>query len=468
MTAPTYAVYDPATLEVVGEAPQHTEDDVRDAISQAERASIGWAADREARRGALRQIAALIRQDADRLGRLLSLEQGKVLTEAIGEFKTSADLFAYYADLEWADTETLPPRQGRTIEVQHLPVGIVGTITPWNFPISLLSVKLAPALVAGCTVIAKPSPTTPLSTIALVELMNQVLPPGVVQTRTSSNRTVNVALSTLPEIRKISFTGSTEVGTAVAAQAAETVKRVTLELGGNDAALVLDDADIEHTAQAILNSAFRNAGQVCMAVKRVYVPRSIAKELSEAMAAQTQNIVVGHGIQENTTMGPMHNESQLSIVRSLVDNAVSAGAQVIAGGSSNSELPGYFMDPTIVIDTNAQMPLVYEEQFGSALPIVTYDDVDTTVAEINNGPYGLGASVWSQDLDRAKQLAGRLESGTVWINQHTVVELDAPFGGWKTSGLGRERGRWGLDEYLEPRTINTFVGLNSAASNNNR
>lgn len=458
MSAPTYAVYDPATLELVGEAPQHTEEDVRQAIAQAQQASTNWAADRDSRRAALRQIATLIRDDADRLGRLLSLEQGKVLGEAIGEFNTAADLFAYYANLDWDEAETLPPRQGRTIEVQNRPVGIVGTITPWNFPISLLAVKLAPALVAGCTVIAKPSPTTPLSTIALVELMNQALPSGVLQTRTSSNRTVNVALSTLPEIRKISFTGSTEVGTAVAAQAAETVKRVTLELGGNDAALVLDDADIERTAQGILNSAFRNAGQVCMAVKRVYVPRSIAKELSEAMAAQTQEIVVGHGIVEGTTMGPMHNESQLSIVRSLVDNAISSGAQVIAGGSSTSELPGYFMDPTLVMDAHAEMPLVYEEQFGSALPIVTYNDLDTAVAEINAGPYGLGASVWSYDLDRAQDLAGRLESGTVWINQHTVVELDAPFGGWKTSGLGRERGHWGLNEYLEPRTINTFVG----------
>lgn len=458
MSAPTYAVYDPATLELVGEAPQHTEEDVRQAIRQAQQASTSWAADRESRRAALRQIATLIRDDAERLGRLLSLEQGKVLAEAIGEFNTAADLFAYYADLEWDETETLPPRQGRTIEVQNRPVGIVGTITPWNFPISLLAVKLAPALVAGCTVIAKPSPTTPLSTIAMVELMNQALPTGVLQTRTSSNRTVNVALSTLPEIRKISFTGSTEVGTAVAAQAAETVKRVTLELGGNDAALVLDDANIERTAQGILNSAFRNAGQVCMAVKRVYVPRSIAKELSEAMAAQTQEIVVGHGIAEGTTMGPMHNESQLSTVRSLVDNAVSSGAQVIAGGSSSSELPGYFMDPTLVMNAHAEMPLVYEEQFGSALPIVTYNDLDAAVAEVNAGPYGLGASIWSQDLERARDLAGRLESGTVWINQHTVVELDAPFGGWKTSGLGRERGRWGLDEYLEPRTVNTFVG----------
>src|SRR5699024_6348424 len=284
MRAPTYAVYDPATLEIIGKAPQHTKDDVRQAIGRAQDNSADWAADREARRTALRTIAGLVRRDADRLGRLLSLEQGKVLAEGIGEFNVAADLFEYYADLAWDESERLPSRHGREVEVQRRPVGIVGTITPWNFPISLLSVKLAPALVSGCTVIAKPSPTTPLSTIALVELMNEVLPAGVLQVRTSSNRTVNVALSTLPEIRKISFTGSTEVGTAVAAQAAETVKRVTLELGGNDAALVLDDANIETTARGIMNSAFRNAGQVCMAVKRVYAPRSIAKDLSEALA----------------------------------------------------------------------------------------------------------------------------------------------------------------------------------------
>lgn len=459
MTSSTYAVYDPATLEIVGEAPQHTEADVRRAITAAKKASYDWSTSRAARRSALQQIANLIRNDAERLGELLSREQGKVLSEAIGEFNTAADLFDYYAELDWAETESLPPRSGRSIEVQNRPVGIVGTITPWNFPISLLCVKLAPALVTGCTVIAKPSATTPLSTIALVDLMNQVLPSGVLQVRTSSNRTVNVALSTLPEVRKISFTGSTEVGTAVAAQAAESVKRVTLELGGNDAALVLRDADIEKTAQSILNSAFRNAGQVCMAVKRVYVPRSIAQEFTEALVAHSTNIVVGRGIDAATTMGPMHSKSQLSIVRELVDDAVSSGAQIVTGGSSSSELPGYFMDPTIITRASAGMPLVDEEQFGSALPIVTYDDVATTIAEINNGPFGLGASVWSEDLDAAKQLAGRLEAGTVWVNQHTVVELDAPFGGWKSSGLGRERGRWGLEEYLEPRTINTFTEL---------
>ncbi|HAY43696.1 MAG TPA: aldehyde dehydrogenase, partial [Micrococcaceae bacterium] len=350
--------------------------------------------------------------------------------------------------------EPLPERAGRQPQVQYRPVGLVGTITPWNFPISLLCVKLAPALAAGCTVISKPSATTPLSTIALVELMNTVLPVGVVQTRTSSRRTVNVALAGHADVRKISFTGSTEVGTSVAATAAQSVKRVTLELGGNDAAVVLDDADLEFTARGIVGSAFRNAGQVCMAVKRVYVPRHRAAELTEIIAAEAKALVLGHGVGTGTSMGPMHNAKQREIVRDLVGSAVGAGARIATGGGIGCDLPGYFMEPTVIADATPGMTLVDDEQFGCALPIVGYDHLDELLPHVNSGSYGLGASVWSPDLDRAREVAFELEAGTVWINQHTVVELDAPFGGWKASGTGRERGRWGLEEYLEPRTIN--------------
>lgn len=449
-----YDVYDPATLELVGRAPEHTEEDVRTAVAAANAAAPGWAADRGARRDALHAMARLVRSDADRLGRILSLEQGKVLAEAVGEFRVAAGLFDHYADLKWDEVEQLPARGDRSLEVHYRPVGLVGTITPWNFPISLLCVKLAPALLSGCTVIAKPSATTPLSTLALVELLNQTLPAGVLQVRTSRRRTVNVALSTLPGIRKISFTGSTEVGTSVAAQAAATVKRVTLELGGNDPAVVLEDADAETTARGIVGSAFRNAGQVCMAVKRVYVPRHRAVEMTEAISAAASLHVLGHGLSGGTTMGPMHNASQLDLVHGMVSEAVASGARIAAGGSRGCALPGYFLEPTVVVDAEPGMRLVDDEQFGNALPIIAYDNLDATIDAINAGEYGLGASVWSPDLDRAHGVASRLDAGTVWINQHTVVEPDAPFGGWKSSGIGRERGRWGLDEYLETRTLN--------------
>jgi acyl-CoA reductase-like NAD-dependent aldehyde dehydrogenase len=454
MTAAHYEVRDPATLELVGRAPENTQQDVEQAVAAARAAAPRWAADREARRNALRAGAALIRRDLDALATLLSREQGKPKTEAAGEFTVAAGLFEYYANLEWDEAEALAPRADRTLEVQYRPVGLVGTITPWNFPISLLSVKLAPALVSGCTVIAKPSPSTPLSTIALADLLNEVLPAGVLQVRTSSRRTVNVALSTSPGIRKISFTGSTDVGISIAQQAASTVKRVTMELGGNDPAIVLEDADIAVTARGIVGSAFRNAGQVCMAVKRVYVPRSRSAELAEAIAAEASRHVLGHGIVDGTTMGPMHNESQLKLVRGLVDSAVGAGARVLSGGSAGCDLPGYFLSPTVVIDAEPGMDLVEQEQFGAALPIVAYDNLDETISGLNAGEFGLGASVWTPDQDRAYATASRIEAGTVWVNQHTLVEPDAPFGGWKASGVGRERGRWGLEEYLETRVIN--------------
>jgi len=454
MTAAQYEVHDPATLELVGHAPENTAADVELAVAAARTASAGWAADREARRSALSAGAALIRRDLDALSTLLSREQGKPKADAVGEFSVAANLFEYYADLDWEEAQQLTPRADRSLEVQYRPVGIVGTITPWNFPISLLCVKLAPALVAGCTVIAKPSPSTPLSTIALVNLLNEVLPAGVLQARTSSRRTVNVALSTSPGIRKISFTGSTEVGISIAQQAASTVKRVTMELGGNDPAIVLDDADIAVTARGIVGSAFRNAGQVCMAVKRVYVPRRRSAELAEAIAAEAARHVLGHGVAAGTTMGPMHNESQLKLVHGLVESAVGAGARILTGGAPGCDLPGYFLSPTVVIDAEPGMDLVEHEQFGAALPIVAYDNVDETIAGLNAGEFGLGASVWSPDQERAYATASRIEAGTVWVNQHTLVEPDAPFGGWKASGVGRERGRWGLEEYLETRVIN--------------
>lgn len=454
MPVPVYDVFDPATLEVVGQAPEHNEADVQEAIDNAKRVARTWALDRANRRGTLRRIAEQIRNKAPELGRLLSLEQGKVLFEAIGEFRVAADLFEYYANLDWSQTEDLPERDDRSLQVQYRPVGLVGTITPWNFPISLLCVKLAPALVSGCTVIAKPSATTPLSTMALVDLMNEMLPSGVLQVRTSSRRTVNVALASLPQVRKISFTGSTEVGTSVAASAAASVKRVTLELGGNDPAIILEDADLQATARGIVGSAFRNAGQVCMAVKRAYVPRRLQSRFTEAVVAEAAKLSVGHGVVEGTTMGPMHNDKQRETVRELVGAAVSSGAQIAAGGGAGCDLPGYFMEPTIISGAQPGMGLVDEEQFGSALPIVAYDDLSEVIDHVNDGPFGLGASIWSPDLDRARQVAFEVEAGTVWINQHTVVELDAPFGGWKTSGTGRERGIWGLHEYLEPRTIN--------------
>ncbi|MCJ8503550.1 aldehyde dehydrogenase family protein [Kocuria flava] len=449
----TYEVIDPATLEPVGEVPLHRPEDVERAIAASTAAARSWAGDREARRAALRRAADAVLEEAEDLGRILSLEQGKVWAEATQEFTVAAGLLRHYAELEWDQVETLPDRGDRTVRVQYAPVGLVGAITPWNFPISLLAVKLAPALVAGCTVIAKPSPSTPMSTRALAEVLNRFLPEHVLQVVTGRG-VLSRALSELPGVRKISFTGSTEIGAAIMAQAAPTVKKVTLELGGNDPAIVLPDADPGFTAARIVGSAFRNAGQVCMAVKRVYVPRHRAAELTEALVEAASALRLGHGVAEGTTMGPMHTGGQQQLVADYVARAVADGGRIAFGGERGTDLPGHFLQPTVVADAPRTTDLVACEQFGAALPVVPYDDLDATVDELNAQEFGLGASVWSPDLERAHEIASRLEVGTAWINQHTVVELDAPFGGWKGSGLGRERGRWGLEEYLEPRTVN--------------
>ncbi|WP_420176721.1 aldehyde dehydrogenase family protein [Luteococcus sp. OSA5] len=448
-----YDVLDPATLDVVGQAPEHSPADVDRMVERASAAMRPWAQEHATRMDALRQCAQAIRQDVDELATLMSREQGKPLAEARGEFLVGAGMLDYYADLDWERTTPLPDRDGRRVRVDRLPVGVTGTITPWNFPISLLLVKLAPALTAGCTVVSKPSPTTPLSTIALVERMARHLPEGVLQCATSSDRTVNVALAQHPRVRKISFTGSTDVGTRILAQAAPTVKRVTMELGGNDPAIVLPDADPRFTSEALVRSAFRNAGQVCMAVKRVYVPKDHVDELVEAMAVAAQRFVIGQGIQPSTTMGPMHNASQLRTVQELVEQALASGGRRVVGGGRGCDLPGHFMAPTIITGLDDEAALVREEQFGAALPVVAYDDVEELTSRLNQQEWGLGASVWSPDLERARSVAEDIEAGTVWINQHTRVEQDAPFGGWRQSGVGRERGVWGLEHYLETRVV---------------
>ncbi|WBL19754.1 aldehyde dehydrogenase family protein [Citricoccus sp. NR2] len=450
----TFNITDPASLELVDHAPWSSAEDLERAVQESQSISRVWAKNRDARREAMRAAAADLRLNVGTLGAILTREQGKPLLEAETEFMTAAELLNYYADLEWDESTELPERSGRSVSVQQLPVGLVGAITPWNFPISLLGVKVAPALAAGCTVISKPAATTPLSTLAYAQVLQRHLPKGVLQVLTDPGREMSVAISEHPAIRKISFTGSTEVGVAMIQQAAPTMKRATLELGGNDPAIILEDADLEATAQGIVASAFRNAGQVCMAVKRVYVPQARLDDCIEAFTAAVGRLTVGHGLDATTTLGPLHHQNQLNRVRELVDRAVVDGGTVAIGGASTCDLPGYFWDPTIVSVPDPETPLVSEEQFGAALPIVGYADLHELIESLNADAFGLGASVWGADEERASAIAQHIEAGTVWINQHTVVEVDAPFGGWGHSGVGRERGRWGLESYLELRTIN--------------
>jgi acyl-CoA reductase-like NAD-dependent aldehyde dehydrogenase len=320
---------------------------------------------------------------------------------------------------------------------------------PWNYPIAILFMKLAPALRAGNTVVVKPAPSTPLATLALLQAMAECLPEGVINTLAGGGE-IGQALTRHAGVAKISFTGSTTTGRSVMAAAAPSLKRLTLELGGNDAAIVLEDADVSRTAARLYASAFSNAGQVCAAVKRVYVQRRIYRPLVEALEAIAQTVKVGAGDQADTQMGPVHNRAQRNFVRSLLDQAGKAGARVFGEGPALPNLPGHFLRPTIVSGLDQQAPLVQQEQFGPALPVVPFDTEEEAIAMAEDSEYGLGASVWSGDEDQALSIGRQLNTGSLYINAHAVPpDPEVPFGGAKQSGIGAELGDWGMDEFSQ-------------------
>jgi acyl-CoA reductase-like NAD-dependent aldehyde dehydrogenase len=334
---------------------------------------------------------------------------------------------------------------------QRAPLGVVAAITPWNLPIILLMSKFAPALLAGNTMVIKPAPTTPLTTLRFGAICAQVLPPGVVNVIADLNDLGGV-LTGHPDVAKVAFTGSTATGRKVMASAAATIKRVTLELGGNDAAIVLDDVAVKEVAPKIFAGAMGNSGQVCLAIKRVYAPDSIYDELCAELARLAEAAVVGDGLDEKTEFGPLQNKAQYERVQGFVEDARAHG-KIIAGGGSRSG-PGYFVRPTIVRDIPDDARLVREEQFGPVLPVLRYTDLDDAIARANDSEYGLGATVWGKDLERAYEVASRIDSGTVWVNKHLELRPDVPFSGAKQSGHGTELGREGLEEFTQARIIN--------------
>lgn len=329
---------------------------------------------------------------------------------------------------------------------------MVAAITPWNYPVSLAVWKIAPALLAGNTMVLKPSPFTPLATLRMGEILRDVLPPGVFNV-VSGGDELGAWMTAHPAVRKISFTGSVATGKLVAAAAAPDLKRVTLELGGNDPALVLEDVDVRKVAKRIFWGAFENCGQVCSAIKRVYVPESLYEPMLTQLGELARGVQVGDGLDADSQMGPLNNRPQLERVQELVEDAKRAGGKVVAGGQRLGDR-GYFFAPTIVGDVQDGVRLVDEEQFGPVLPVVTYADLDDAVERANATHFGLSGSVWSSDSAKAEEVAGRLECGTAWVNQHLNVLPHAPFGGAKWSGIGVENGPWGLLGFTEIQTIN--------------
>ncbi|MBC3984405.1 aldehyde dehydrogenase family protein [Streptomyces sp. AC536] len=445
-----FAVLDPATGEAFAEAPDQRPEELDAVVARAHEAWRGWRTDATARTAALRAAADAVQRAGDDLAPLLTREQGKPLAESYAEVARVAARLRYFAELV---PEPQPITDGRPVrsEVRWRSLGPVAGIVPWNFPLQLASAKFAPALVAGNTVVLKPSPYTPLATRALGSVLAGVLPRDVL-TVVTGREPLGARLAAHPGIAHVTFTGSVATGRVVARGAAASLARVTLELGGNDAAILLDDVEVERVADRLFWAAFRNCGQVCMAVKRVYAPARLYSQVVEALAHRARNTVVGAGLDPDTRMGPVNNATQLDRVERYTTTALTAGARAAAGGQRLAR-SGHFFAPTILADVPPDSPVVTEEQFGPVLPVLPYTSLDEAIAAANGTDYGLGGSVWGTDLDRAEAVADRLECGTAWVNHHGELSLAQPFAGTKESGVGVPGGPWGLYGNLRPFVI---------------
>ncbi|WP_017793528.1 aldehyde dehydrogenase family protein [Leucobacter salsicius] len=451
----TREVFDPATGELIAEAPVNDVATLEAAIDKAEATQPSWAAlSDEERIAYLHKAADAIEAAAEPLAELLSREQGKPLNGPNARFEVGGCVAWTRAA---ADTplpvEVIVDDESGYAEMHYRPLGVVGAISPWNWPMMISIWQIAPSLRMGNTVVIKPAETTTLSVLALVAVMNEVLPEGVLNIVPGPGSTVGDALTRSPKISKIMFTGSTPVGKRIIEASAPNVTRLTLELGGNDAGIVLPDVDPAAIAEDLFWGAFINTGQTCAALKRLYVHDSVYDAVVSELAKVAAAVPMGVGLEEQNVLGPLQNRPQFDIVDRLVESAKASGARVVLGGDPDREAAGNFYPTTLVADIDPQQDLVLEEQFGPALPIIRYTDVDEAVRLANALEVGLGASVWSADRDAARKVAARLEAGTVWINSHGGLHPMIPFGGAKQSGYGREFGVMGLKSVAEPQVI---------------
>jgi acyl-CoA reductase-like NAD-dependent aldehyde dehydrogenase len=449
-----FEVKNPANGGIVGSAPKASKEQLNMAIDAAEAAFPKWRdLTSEARAEACMKIADRMQEAAEELAQLITREQGKPLNGLGSRWEVGGAIawarFTASLDLP---VEILQDNNQGKVELHRKPLGVVGSITPWNFPVLIAIWHVIPAIRSGNTVVIKPSPFTPLSTIRLVELMNEVLPEGVVNCVTGEDF-IGAEMSAHPRIRKIVFTGSSATGQKIMQSAAQTMKRLTLELGGNDAGIVLPDVDPKQIAEGLFWGAFINGGQTCAALKRLYVHESVYDEVCAELVTYARNIKVGDGLLEDTNLGPIQNRTQFDKVVALVEDAKKVGGRVLIGGAVEKKGPGNHFPVTLIADMNNGHRLVDEEQFGPVLPIIRYTDLDEVIDRANDNPNGLGGSVWSRDIAKAKQVASRMECGSVWINKHGAIQPNAPFGGTKSSGFGVEFAKEGLQEYTDIQVI---------------
>ena len=458
----TLGVINPADESTLAEVAYGGRAEVDRAIGAAARAFPGWrAASVYDRARVLKKAADLIRDRAERIARTLTQEQGKPLPEAKAEVLHAADTFEWFAEEgKRAYGRTIPPSNvaKRHYVIKH-PVGVVGTITPWNFPAALPSRKIAPALAVGCTIVSKPAEQTPLTLIHLFGcLADAGLPPGAANLVIAPARTVADAFFEHPAVRKVSFTGSTAVGKELIRRSADGVKRLSLELGGHAPLIVFPDADVAQVAQAAVIGKFRNNGQVCIAPSRFYVHERVAKDFTEAAVELTRKLRLGDGLVEGVQVGPMFEARALEKTASLIDDARARGAKVLTGGGRSTRFEkGYFFEPTVIREVDGRMRIMTEEPFAPVMPLLDFSKLDDVIAAANDTPYGLAAYVFTNDLTVATRMAEGLEAGIIGLNDPVPATPQCPFGGMKESGLGRELGIEGLDAYLETKYVS--VGL---------
>lgn len=453
-----FDIINPATEEVLASCPKASIEQLNSAVEAAQQAFKSWSqTDSSVRTAKIHEIANLIEANTESLAKLLTEETGKALQGMGSFFETGGSVAWAHATAEMdIPVEVIEEDDSHRIELHHKPLGVVGSIVPWNFPLMIAIWHIIPALKAGNTVVIKPSPLAPLSTIRLVELMNEVLPAGVVNIVTGDDN-IGEAIAQHPDIAKIIFTGSTNTGKQIMANSAATLKRLTLELGGNDAAIVLPDVDPDSIAETIFHTSFVNSGQTCAALKRLYVHEDIYDQICDALVNLAGQFKVGNGLEEGVMFGPVQNKQQYQRVCQLAEDTRAEGGRFLCGGEPMPG-PGYFFPITLVADISDGSRLVDEEPFGPILPIIKYTDIDEVISRANRNNCGLGGSVWSGDTELATKLAGQLECGTAWVNTHAQIQPNVPFGGVKGSGIGVEFATQGLEEYTSIQVVHINKG----------
>ncbi len=453
----TFNTINPATGEVLASVYEAGRKDVDYAVCAAKGAFENgpWAKMSAAERAKyIFKLADLIEEHQEELAQLDTLDNGKPISEMrAADLPNTIEQFRYFAG--WATKnmgQTIPVSPSFFNYTRHEPVGVVGAIIPWNFPIMMVGWKVAPALAAGCTVVLKPAEQTPLSALYFAELVEKAgFPKGVVNVVPGHGEITGNTLVEHPDVNKISFTGSTSVGKKIMKQAADSMKRLTLELGGKSPNIVLPDADLSKTIPGVFAGIMTNQGEICSAGSRVYVQKDQLAEVVSGLVSYAQQVKLGNGLEQDTEMGPLVSEDQQKRVLNYISNGIEEGAKVLVGGGKTDK--GFFVEPTVFVDVEEDMTIAREEIFGPVVVVMAYETVDEVIERANNSPYGLGAGIWTENIRNAHNIANRLKSGSVWINCYDLVDPASPFGGYKESGFGRDMGSYALENYTEVKSV---------------